>query len=554
MADAVPPAAAARLLAAAADAVLLVDDGRVVRVWPDVGLPPAGVPLAGLPLAQLVHPDDDLPLPPPPGTVARLRLRGGEHRWCEVTGSRDPDGGCWLAARDVHERVEREHDLGRRLARTLQAVDATIDGLAVYQARRDAQGAVDGLELTFINAAGARSFAGHPAGLVGRDLADFLPCSRQNGLWDALVAALESGQPVPVRLEGSGGSWRGVAETIQVGLDPDTVVSSWRDVTEMVEQQQLLARAYEETASARAALQAALDATTDSFAVYGLERDESGAVARIVVRLANAAAAEPLGFSPGDLVGHDLLEAFPELQACGLWEAIVDSADSGEGRRHRVHIQDGAGVWQASFDNTIAPVGEDEVVVTWRDVTRDEQGRRHLEQTRSQAEHAATHDHLTGLPNRALLQQRLQEALDAPGDGLVGVVFCDLDEFKAVNDTYGHHAGDLVLIAVAQRLHLLTRHGETAARLSGDEFVLLLRDLPDGWHPEEFLRRADRAVRRPVDVGPAVVTPSASLGVVLVDPRLDERSPKTVLEEADRAMYQVKRQRSAVQSGGAVHP
>jgi diguanylate cyclase (GGDEF)-like protein len=545
MADAVPPAAAAQLLAATADAVLLVDDGRVVRAWP------AAV-LAGHALAQLVHPNDDLPLPPPPGTVARLRLHGREHRWFEVSGVRDPGGGCWLAARDVHERVEGERDLERKFRRTLQAVDATIDGLAVYRARRDSEGSVTGLVLTFINAAGARGFAGDRSTLVGKDLADFLPHSRDNGLWEALLAALETGQPVPVRLQGAGES-RGVTESIAVRLDADTVVSSWRDVTEMVEQQELLARAYEETANARAALQAALDATTDSFAVYGLERDESGGVVRIVVRLANAAAAEPLGFSPDDLVGHDLLEVFSDLRSCGLWEAIVDSADSGEGRRHRAHIQDQNGAWQASFDNTIAPVGEDEVVVTWRDVTRDEQGRRHLEQTRNQAEHAATHDHLTGLPNRALLENRLREALDAPGDGLVGVVFCDLDEFKAVNDTYGHLAGDLVLTAVAQRLHLLTRHGETAARLSGDEFVLLLRDLPPGWRPEEFLRRADRAVRRPVDVGPAVVTPSASLGVVLVDPGGHSRSPKELLEEADRAMYQVKRQRSAMQAGGGSH-
>jgi diguanylate cyclase (GGDEF)-like protein len=539
MTDGIPAAAAARLLAATADAVLLVDDGRVARAWPDDAL-------VGSPLTALVHPDDDLPLPPPPSTVARLRLRDGDHRWCEVTGVGDPDGGgCWLAVRDVHDRVEAERALHRELLRTLQAVDATLDGFAVYTARRDASGAVAALELTFINATGARGFAGDPATLVGRDLAHFWPDSRQNGLWDALVRALETGEPVRARIEGDGSSWLGVTEGMVVRVDADTVVSSWRDVTETMQQQDLLARAYEETANARAALQAALDATSDSFAVYALERDAAGNVERIVVRLANTAAAEPLGFTPEDLVGQDLLDAFPELQACGLWEAIVDSVDSGEPRRHRVHVQDEAGDWQASFDNQIAPVGEDQVVVTWRDVTRDEQGRRHLEQTRSQAEHAATHDHLTGLPNRALLENRLQEALDAPGDGLVGVVFCDLDEFKAVNDTYGHRAGDLVLSAVAQRLHLLTRHGETAARFAGDEFVLLLRDLPAGWRPEEFLRRADRAVRRPVDVGPAVVTPSASLGVVLVDPRADDRSPKALLEEADRAMYEVKRGRSA---------
>src|SRR3954453_3383938 len=121
MTGSVPPAAAARLLAGTAELGLLVGDGRIVRSGPDA-LPP------GLPLAQLVHPDDDLPLPPPPGTVARLRLQGGDHRWCEVTGTQDPGGtdepgeACWLAVHDAHQRIERERDLERRLRQTLQAV------------------------------------------------------------------------------------------------------------------------------------------------------------------------------------------------------------------------------------------------------------------------------------------------------------------------------------------------------------------------------------------------------------------------------------------------
>ncbi len=544
MTDAVPSSAARQLLAATTDALLLVDGERVVRSWPDAAL-------AGRPLGALLHPDDALPAAPAREVHVRLRLDDRGPRWCVVSVVEDHAGGTparWVAARDVHDQVERERELEQQLGRTLQALDAAIDGFAVYRAHRDAAGTVQGFELMFINAAGARGFAGDPATLVGRDLADFLPIARTNGLWDALVAALDSPGPVPVRLADSGtsASWAGVTDSVQVRLDDDTVVSSWRDVTDMAHQQELLARAYEETAQARAALQTALDATSDSFAVYGLERDDAGEVQRIVVQLANNAAAEPLGFTPDDLVGQDLLEVFPELRACGLWEAVVESVDSGASRRHRVHVQDEHGDWQASFDNTIAPLGEDQAVVTWRDVTRDEQGRRHLERTRSQAEHAATHDHLTGLPNRALLEHRLQEVLGAPRDGLVGVVFCDLDEFKAVNDTFGHHAGDVVLVAVARRLHLLTRHGETAARLAGDEFVLLLRDLPPGWEPEEFLRRADRAVRRPVDVGGgAIVTPSASLGIVLVDPLSDGRSPKALLEEADRAMYRVKRGRSS---------
>src|SRR6185503_3380263 len=122
--------------------------------------------------------------------------------------------------------------LDRRLRRTLQAVDATIDGLAVYRATRDDRGTVTRLELTFINAAGARGFAGDRSTLLGRDLADFLPRSRTNGLWDALVSALDSGVPVTVRLASSGESWAGIHDSVQVRLDGDTVFSNEPEITE----------------------------------------------------------------------------------------------------------------------------------------------------------------------------------------------------------------------------------------------------------------------------------------------------------------------------------
>jgi len=321
-------------------------------------------------------------------------------------------------------------------------------------------------------------------------------------------------------------------------------VTSWRDVSARVRQQELLARTSEEAAQVRAALEAALHATSDSFAVYELVRDPDGEVERIVVKLMNPAAALPLGHDPEEVRGRDLLEVFPELQRCGLWDAIVTSVDERRPRRHRVHIDDEHGVWSASYDNTVAPLGEDQVVVTWRDVTLDEQGRRDLERTRSQAEHAASHDHLTGLPNRWRLEQRLREALaeTAPGRRLA-VVFCDLDDFKAVNDSYGHQAGDVLLQQVASRLLQLTRSDDTAARLAGDEFVLVLRDLPAGWEPRDFVRRADKVLRRPLDVGSGTVRPSASIGVVVVDPAADDRTPEALLADADRAMYGAKRAR-----------
>jgi predicted signal transduction protein with EAL and GGDEF domain len=79
--------------------------------------------------------------------------------------------------------------------------------------------------------------------------------------------------------------------------------------------------------------------------------------------------------------------------------------------------------------------------------------------------------------------------------------------------------------------------------LAGDEFVLVLRDLPAGWEPGGFVRRADQVLGRPVDVGPGIVWPSASVGVVVVDPAADDRTPETLLADADRAMYGAKRAR-----------
>jgi diguanylate cyclase (GGDEF)-like protein len=123
------------------------------------------------------------------------------------------------------------------------------------------------------------------------------------------------------------------------------------------------------------------------------------------------------------------------------------------------------------------------------------------------------------------------------------VVFSDLDDFKAVNDSYGHPAGDVLLQEVAARLVQLTRSNDTAARLAGDEFVLVLRDLPAGWKPRDFVRRANLVLGQPVDVGPGIVRPSASLGVVVVDPEADASAPESLLADADRAMYGAKRAR-----------
>ncbi len=128
---------------------------------------------------------------------------------------------------------------------------------------------------------------------------------------------------------------------------------------------------------------------------------------------------------------------------------------------------------------------------------------------RDQLEHQALHDHLTGLPNRALFTDRLDHALQRPTAEL-GLLFCDLDDFKQVNDRHGHDAGDLLLQLVAERLLGCVRAEDTVARLGGDEFAMLLENPNDA---ERIATRVVEQMRRPFFVAGHEVQVSMSVGV-----------------------------------------
>jgi len=152
----------------------------------------------------------------------------------------------------------------------------------------------------------------------------------------------------------------------------------------------------------------------------------------------------------------------------------------------------------------------------------------------------ALHDPLTGLPNRRLLEDRLQHALAGAhrSNGGIAVLYCDIDHFKRINDSYGHRGGDTVLQTVARRLETVVRENDTVARAGGDEFVVVLGDLGD---PTEATRIAERArvvLSQPIPLDTAEVRITASLGVALhAGPKDDV---ETLLRVADNAMYEAK--------------
>ncbi len=153
---------------------------------------------------------------------------------------------------------------------------------------------------------------------------------------------------------------------------------------------------------------------------------------------------------------------------------------------------------------------------------------------------AAFHDPLTQLPNRHLLRDRLNQAvaLAARSRKQVAVCYLDLDGFKAVNDQYGHDAGDILLCEIAKRLTLALRQHDTVARIGGDEFVLLITELHG---PEDCRGLLDRLlidVAQPVDIDGHLVNVSASIGVAMSHEHGID--PVSLISLADKAMYRAK--------------
>jgi diguanylate cyclase (GGDEF)-like protein len=151
--------------------------------------------------------------------------------------------------------------------------------------------------------------------------------------------------------------------------------------------------------------------------------------------------------------------------------------------------------------------------------------------------HEAVHDPLTGLANRTLLRDRLEHALarsQREQGHATGVLFVDLDNFKRVNDEYGHAAGDAVLVELGRRLRTAVRPADTVARLGGDEFVVICEQV-DAETALALGERLVAAVAAPLTVGDVEHRLSASIGVAL-----GRTDPDTLLGDADAAVYQAK--------------
>ncbi|MDO9194106.1 MAG: sensor domain-containing diguanylate cyclase, partial [Undibacterium sp.] len=165
---------------------------------------------------------------------------------------------------------------------------------------------------------------------------------------------------------------------------------------------------------------------------------------------------------------------------------------------------------------------------------------RELNESRHTLKHLAQHDSLTGLPNRALFDDRLRQAASqAQRDNTrMALLFVDLDEFKEINDTYGHHIGDLLLTAAAERMAACVRHADTVGRLGGDEFVVLLPYIDVGKDAVLVAEKICNALHIPLDLDGRTLLISASIGIAIYPEH--GKDELTLSRSADAAMYRAK--------------
>jgi len=252
---------------------------------------------------------------------------------------------------------------------------------------------------------------------------------------------------------------------------------------------------------------------------------------------ANSALHRFLGYADGSLHGQALQDHVPPEDAPALLAALDQLA---LGSRREVDTEqryirgDGEAVWAGlTMSRAGSADGDGPAVVA---MVQDISTRKSLE---AQLTHQAFHDPLTNLANRALFRQRVEQALQRAVDrSRVVVMFLDLDNFKAVNDSHGHAAGDDLLVIAASRLLNATRGSDTVARLGGDEFAILLENVRDDEETRIVAERITRAMRSPIPIGSDAVVVGVSVGIARAHG--DEDGANEILRNADVAMYTAK--------------
>jgi diguanylate cyclase (GGDEF)-like protein/PAS domain S-box-containing protein len=246
-----------------------------------------------------------------------------------------------------------------------------------------------------------------------------------------------------------------------------------------------------------------------------------------------------LGWTPEEVIGRRIDELMEQGEGSRLLRLIADGVDAPVGSQTLettlAHKDGTTRQFEVLFTNLTRDEHVGGIVLNSRDVSERKAFERQLA-------HQAFHDPVTGLPNRALFVERVRHALarSRREQRGIGIIFIDLDDFKIVNDSLGHAAGDEVLTQVAQRLALSIRASDTAARFGGDEFAVLLEDIDGVQEAADTAERIMEAVNAPLTAAHKELALRCSLGIAIA-PEDGTPDADELIRDADAAMYIAKR-------------
>lgn len=275
----------------------------------------------------------------------------------------------------------------------------------------------------------------------------------------------------------------------------------------------------------------ALNASRDGFAIWRALREETGQIATFILDYINEAGAAATQRPPLELQGLLIEEVLGGDQYLGLQALFTQAVDTHEVQISVVDVVSERG-WDGAFENCVVPMGDDRVVAGFRDISEERREQNRLTWL-------AEHDHLTGAPNRVALERMLRETLQGARDRnrAAGFVFIDIDDFKNVNDRFGHEAGDKLLVHFVQRLQNAVDSLGEIARIAGDEFAIVLRNVQSMEQFDEVMRAVFQSMQRPFDYLSSDMFITVSAGGVLTRGHEDAFE---VMRIADRVMYRVK--------------
>lgn len=470
----------------------------------------------------------DLPVGETQHVEVRWRHRDGHTVWTSVSYQKreSADGSIVVegVATDVTElrqtqqaRIALQEAAEADRTRLRAAMEAMLDPQFLLQPIRDEEGTIVDFEFIDANEAALRHVHTPREQFLGSRMLEVVP-GQQDALLEQYINVLQTGEPfiadgVPYADEMQDGQDRLFdLRCLRAG---DTLSLTIRDVTERVEAAEALAASQDRY---RMLAQNATDM------VYRTDLDGT-------IEWVSDGVTELLGYTPEEFVG---MNAFDQIEPEDRVILDASTADSGPDTRRSLRLRaitrDGRTIW---IDTLIQAITDENGEVTGfvggiRDVDAEVEALQELDRR-------ARTDQLTQIPSRGEGIRQLDALLSA-GE-TAAVAFCDLDNFKHINDTYGHAAGDAVLVEAAHRARESVRSDDLVARFGGDEIMLVMRGVSSADLARTIAEKVRSAVAQPVDTPAGDVTPTISIGVAVARPG---DSADTVIAQADAAMYNAK--------------